>query len=445
MNSRCALFLLGLCAAIPAGAADTRIITFEEAVRIALESNTAVRQAENAAQSAEVAVSEARMQFVPDLRFNTGTAKDFGRNFSESEGRIVEQSATSVNLGVSSGVTLFNGFANTATLRGARFSNTASKLDLGRARETVVFTVATDLLALIQQQEQLTVRRESLAAESSLLEQVQTFVNAGARTVADLYQQQANVANAQLAVVDAERAAELAQVDLIDTLQLDPAGTYDFKPPTDEQLRSSQALPPLEQMFARALEKRVDIGAEEARVAAAEQDVRVAQSGRWPDLSLSAGYSSGYTSLSPFDFSEQLNQRRGGSVGVNLSLPLFDRSSTSNATRRAILRTQSERIALEDLRQDVGLQVRSVYLDYRSAQERVTAADAQKRAADLALQATQQRYQAGAATLVELTQSRAAQVQAASTLVSARYNLLFQRTLADYYLGELDPARFSTP
>ena len=281
-------------------------------MRLALERNTTLRQAANAAASSQVGVSEARMQFLPDLRFNSSGAKNFGRNFSETEGRIVDETSTSVNLGFSSGVTLFDGFANTATLRGARLTDKASQLDLGRARETVMFTVASNFLALIQQQEQLRVRRESLTAESSLLEQVQTYVNAGARTVADLYQEQANVANAQLAVVEAERAAELARVDLMDMLQLDPGGVYDFQPPTDEQLRSSQELPPLDQMLRHALDKRIDISAEEARVAAAEQSQRVARSGRWPDLSLSAGYSSGYSSLSSFNFSDQLDQRRGG-------------------------------------------------------------------------------------------------------------------------------------
>ena len=71
------------------------------------------------------------------------------------------------------------------------------------------------------------------------------------------------------------------------------------------------------------------------------------------------------------------------------------------------------------------------------------AAEAQQRAATLALQTSQERYEVGAATLVELTQARAVQVQAASALVSARYNLLFQRTLMDYYVGDLDPERIS--
>ena len=36
---------------------------------------------------------------------------------------------------------------------------------------------------------------------------------------------------------------------------------------------------------------------------------------------------------------------------------------------------------------------------------------------------------------------RTSQAQAASALVSARYNVLFQRTLLDYYVGDLVPER----
>ena len=75
--------------------------------------------------------------------------------------------------------------------------------------------------------------------------------------------------------------------------------------------------------------------------------------------------------------------------------------------------------------------------------EQLRAAEAQQRAARLALQTSQERYEVGAATLVELTQARAVQVQAESVLVSARYKRLFQRTLMHYYIGDLDPERIS--
>jgi outer membrane protein len=89
----------------------------------------------------------------------------------------------------------------------------------------------------------------------------------------------------------------------------------------------------------------------------------------------------------------------------------------------------------------VALQVRRAHLDFQSAQAQLAVAEAQVRAAEQALIASQDRYTAGASTLVELTQARATQVQAASSMVTARYNLQFQRTLIDYYTGDLDPAR----
>jgi outer membrane protein len=88
----------------------------------------------------------------------------------------------------------------------------------------------------------------------------------------------------------------------------------------------------------------------------------------------------------------------------------------------------------------VAVDVKRAYLSYQSAGEQLAAAQAQLTASNLAVTTSQQRYQAGAGTLVELTQARAAQVQAASAVVSARYGLVFQQALMSYYTGELDPA-----
>ncbi len=305
----------------------------------------------------------------------------------------------------------------------------------------MAFDVASSFLALIQRQEQLRVLRENLQAVTLLESQIQTFVDNGARTIADLYQQQANVANARFAVVDAERTAELTKVDLMQTLQLDPTGTFEFEAPEDTTaVAASQALD-LGTLQSRASTQRIDLKAGEKRVAAADQDVRVARSNRWPTVSLNAGYSSAYNSASPFDFSEQLDRRRGGSVSLGVQVPIFDRHATSNATRRAEIQADNERLNQENLHQSVALQVRRAHLDFNAAKEQLIVAQAQVRAAEQALQASQDRYTAGASTLVELSEARATQVQAASTLVFARYNLQFQRTLMDYYTGDLDPIR----
>ena len=434
-----AAVLVALCASEAAGAQNARIITFKEALQIALEQNTTLRQAQNAAALGKVGVSEARSQFLPDLRFSTTGSKNFGRTFDQTEGSIVDQTTSSLSLGVNSGVTLFDGLGNVAQLRGAKLNDKASEQELNRTRETVAFNVSSQFLALIQRQEQLRVQRENLATATALEQQIKTYVDNGARTIADLYQQQAIVASGRFSVVEAERTTELAKVDLIQTLQLDPTATYEFEAPEDTTATAASAQFELGNLQTRASAQRIDLKAEQARVDASDQNIRVARSSRWPTVSLSAGYSSAYSSASAFDFTEQLNQRRGGAIGLGVSVPIYDRGATSIATRRAEIQADNERLALENLQQDVALQVRRSHLDLQSAQEQLVNAQAQVRSAELALQASQDRYEAGASTLVELTQARATQVQAASSLVSARYNLQFQRILLDYYVGDLDP------
>ena len=91
----------------------------------------------------------------------------------ETEGRIVDQTSHSVSLGVNSGVTLFDGFANTAhAAQGAQLERPGERAGsrVERARRWCS-PWRPNFLALIQQQEQLRVQRESLAAESALLEQ----------------------------------------------------------------------------------------------------------------------------------------------------------------------------------------------------------------------------------------------------------------------------------
>ena len=111
---------------------------------------------------------------------------------------------------------------------------------------------------------------------------------------------------------------------------------------------------------------------------------------------------------------------------------------TSSITReRARIQVENAQINLESTKQNVAVEVRTAYLDLQLAEEQLLVAEAQQQAAALALQTAQQRYDVGAATLVELTQARTSQVRAASDLVSARYNLVFQSRLMDYYLGDL--------
>ena len=277
-------------------------ITFDDAIRIALRQNTTLQQANNVSASNAAAVRQQRLSFLPDVRVSTSTGQSYGRSFSQDEGRIINETTQSLNAGLSSSVTVFNGLTNVANLRSAQLNEEAGERSVKRAEQTVAFTVASNFLTLVQQQEQLRVQRENLAAQEAQERQIKAYVDAGSRPISDLYQQQASVAAQRSQVVNAERAFELAKVDIIGTLQLDPRGTYAFAPPVLDTASRATVAFNLDSLLTRALGQRSDLFAQQSLVGAASQEVKAARGSRFPSLSLSAGYNSAFNSATDLGF-----------------------------------------------------------------------------------------------------------------------------------------------
>lgn len=418
-------------------------LTLDDAIGIALQQNTAVRQAENTSELSDATVHEQKLQLLPSLNLNVSGANNLGRNFSQSDGAIVNQQTQSLNTGLSSSFTLFDGGKNLANVRSAQASQTAATQDLARAKQTAVFTVMSNFVSLTNAEQQLGVQQENLRALEAQQEQIQKLVDAGTRPVADLYQVQASVASAKLAVTQASNAIELAKVDLIQTLQLDPASSYDFVPAQASGVPATAYK--LDTLITRAWAQRFDLDAQSARVTAAQQDVKSAAAAKLPTISVGASYSTGYSSAAAAAFTDQLNQRQGGGISLGVSLPIFDRGASSLAEQRAQISEENAQLQLAQQKQQIALDVRRAYLNEQSAEQQLAAAQAQLVAAQNAVDATQARYQVGAATLVEVTQSRAQQVQAASAVVTAKNNLALQQAVMAYDTGDLSvPARAET-
>jgi len=432
-------------------AADTTEVTFDEAVRIALDQNTDLKRSQASARSASAEAQSEWMDFAPDLSLNTDVSRRFGRNFSQVTGDFTTRSTDFFNVNGRSSITLFNGFENVASLRESRDQARASEMELRRTRREVVFTVMDQFIALVESREQVRVRREQLEALQQQLEQTEEFVDAGASPVSDLYQQQADVAEAEQQLLQARREREVSQTQLIQTLQLNPRRVYDFQVPELEERAGTDTTYELSALIDEAFERRLDLKVSTAERRAAEHGVRAARSTYYPSVSISGNYGTDWTSrgrvpdpenpdqfISP-DFSDQLRNNRGGGISLSLSIPLFDRLQRNAQVEQAQVQAQNAEYALQDQRQQVALEVRQAFLDYRNAVQQLEAANKRLKAAEQAQTATQERYNLGSASIVELRNANRDFVDAASQQVRARYNLLFRKKQIDYHVGRLDP------
>lgn len=452
-------------------------ITFDEALRLGLERNTTLRQATNAAEASDLAVSQARATFLPDLSASVSPTQRYGLSFDQTTGRLEQESTQSLDASVSASVNLFNGFRDQASLAQSHVRAEASEHSLERTRQDVLFNVANQFLQVLLGSELVGIQRENLAADSVQLRQIEQLVEAGARARADVLQQEAQVAQRELSLLQAEADLEVAKTRLVQILQLDPFGNYTFVAPSLDAVPLTESAYDLETLLTAALDRRDDLRAQELQIEAAEAGVRVARGGYYPTVNLFASYGSGYSSLAQrfvgeptsipvttsdgepilvgsepltFDgprrvedtpFSDQFfTDNRGGSIGLRVNIPIFDRFVTRAQVQRARLDAENERIRLDDLRQDVALQVRQGWLDYQNAAKQLDVTARQLTAASAALDAERERYDLGVSTLTELTQARARLVEAQSARAQAVARFIFQQKLLDYAIGTLDPS-----
>lgn len=470
-----ATLLLGVLGAGAAAAQPApEEITFEDALRIGLERNTALRQATNVAEARAFDVTANRAQFLPDLSASIRPTQRYGLTFDQTTGQLDQETTESLNASVSASVNLFNGFRDTASLNRAQLERDASEFGLTRAQQDVLFNVANQFLQVLLNKQLVLIQEENLEADRVQLEQIEALVEGGVRARADVLQQDALVAQRELQLLQAESDLEVSQTRLVQVLQLDPLANYTFVAPSLEAAALDRDAYDLEDLLTAALERRDDLQAQQLQIEAAEANVRVAKGGYYPTVNLFGSYGSSYSSLAgqnittqvpvttgsgdpilvggePLTFPETVgrvdtpfsdqffNENRGGSISLAIDIPIFDRFVTRSQVQQAELQAANERIALADLRQEVALQVRQGYLDYQNAAKRLDVTARQVTSAEAALEAEQERYDLGVSTLTELTQARALLVEAQSSRAQAVAQFVFQQKLLDYAIGTLDP------
>jgi outer membrane protein len=452
-------------------------VTFDEALRLALQQSTRIRRAETGVSAAGEAVEFARAAFLPDLSATIQPTRRFGLSFDQTTGSLQQSTSDAMTASVSTSLNLFNGFRDSAELSRRRVEREAGQFTLKRTREDIVFTVAAQFLAVVLDREIISIRSEALAAQVAQLERVEQLVEGGVRPRADLLAQAAVLAEAELAVLQAESALDLSETELVRTLQLDPRGQYRFVAPSLDGMVEAPETLDLQRMIDVAYERRPDLRAQELQVRAAEEGVRVASSGYYPRINAFASVGSSYSSLArrPIEgtvselpvttqsgeailvggvplgfpvgptfestpFGDQFfTENRSGAVGISVAVPIFDRFVTRSQVRQARLAVENERILQAQLAQDVAVEVRQAYLDYRNVEKRLEVAGRQVDASRAALAAEEDRYDLGVSTLVELTQARARMVEAESVLAQATAQYVFQRRRLEYTAGLIDP------
>ena len=424
-NAAVHICLLGLVAT--GFAAEPLPLTLKQAQELARQKHPRITAAELKALAAKQVTTQVRSAFFPNLTANLTAVGTTSGNTRIAAGAlnnpaIFERFASGLNISQ-----LITDFGRTANLaESTKLRARAEGKNTEATRGQILFQVNTAYFTALEAQAVVAVARQTIVTRQTLLDQVQALANNQLKSELDVSFARVSLEEGKLLLVKADNDLNSAFETLAALLGFSqqPAFRLGEEPmppslPADTAGLVSLALQSRPELARLRLERDAAV-----KFASAEKGLN--------NPTLSAIGSVGHLPIRDRRFDENY-----AAAGVNLSFPLFNGNLFTARRKEAELRAQALANQLRDEENNVVRDVRIARLkvDYSLERLQLTAQllEHSLKAFDLA----QARYQAGASSIVELSQALLNKTTAEIAQTDAKYELHLQRSVLDYQTGVL--------
>ena len=425
MRSFAVLAVLGM----PVGSVGAATLTADDAVKQALDKSGQVIGARAGVLTAKGSLYSAYGGVLPNV----------SASLSRSESRTTNESGSTSLLGVpeliapndsksnftSPTVSITWGLLTPSAWRNlsaARQGSRAARYELDATRNDVALSVRRQFYEVVKAIKLAEVAEGSLQLSRDDERRVKAMFEVGSVSKSDLLKAQVRSAQSELSLLQSRHAVIVQRIELARQMGVDEAGLGDVDTLlTPQVLTFDEAA-----VLAEAGSKRPDLIAAEASLASARASHGAARLGRLPYVtaggSVSFNQKTNFTNTdrtSGIDLTGETSVDRDLRAQVAVRWDIFSlatvdaRIASSKAT---LLNAQEQRDAL---RRNLASEVRQAILAHREATESQVAAQRGLESATENLKLTQEKYNVGSATILELIDAQVQLETAKSDLVRA--------------------------
>jgi len=328
-------------------------------------------------------------------------------------------------MGISSSLTLFDGFSRWEALSSRKWSREAARADLESARATIDGLVIKAYYEVYRAQKLVQLNERSLELSRESAAQVRRAFVMGAVARSDTLQASVNLAEARLALLESRSALDLALVNLATIMGLDPSMRVEVKAIEDIDFVELDRDRVLEAAFATS----PDLRASRARLEASGANLSAAKGGLYPSLGLSYRYSWGDLDP-PEGLAGLFEEKYSYSLSLGMSIPIFDGFITRQSISQARVSQRLGEYGLQEQERELTRTLESLLVTLENSRERVELARSTIELAAEELRQARERYRVGAATLLEvsaaelsLTQAHSSEIDGMTAYLSALADL----------------------
>lgn len=463
MKKCCVLFLSWLLL-FPAFLQAQNTWSLEECIHYAWENNLTIKQQELGVRQSENIHFQSKMAFTPSLSARVSENINWGQSVDLSTLTILNHVRSSnTGVGIYADMDLFSGLQRLNTVKQEKSKWHIAVEEVQKLKNDISIEITRSYLNVLLAGEILQAAIQSRESVAEQRNRTKKLVDAGGQPLSALLEIESQLATEELQVVEAQNNLRTYYLVLKQLLDIPASSDFQILIPQDEDFPSMDPVS-VEEMFYTSLNlpqiKKTEYGLEQRK-----HELAIAQGGRYPRITLSVGYSSFYSDANKrrkpdpdpddngdgdtngggglddlfgntsADFWEQMKNNNNPSIGLSMTIPIFNRWQINTSVKNAKLGVEMAQLEMENAKQLLMKEVQQAANDATSTYLRVEAAEKNMLAMEESFRYVQQKFDIGMLNGTDYIVSKTNLFKAKSNYIQAKFEHVFKLKILDFYKG----------
>ena len=447
--------------------------TLKDCIDYALEHNLQLRQQKLNIDYSKNTFTQSKAALLPNLNASASGNFSSGRSVDPYTYEFTENNVSSYNFSLGTSITLFNGFQKQNTIKANKYNMMASLQDYEKLKNDISLNISTAYLNILFARELLKIAKEQVHISDLQLKQTEKLVNAGSLPNGSLLEAKAQKSNDELQEVTYQNQLDMAYLALTQMPELESPDDFEIASPDLNELDESILAQSASSIFAEAVQNLPQIKSAEYKLQSSAKSLSAAKGNFYPRISANASIYSGYSnnrkrfSLVPitypsqligytnsgeevfslaqtgfdsqendYPFKNQINDNAYKSVGLSLSIPIFNNMNIYYGVKNAKNNVLNYEIQMEQVKNQLYQEIQQAWADAAAALKKYHSSKESLQANEESFRYTQQKFDLGLINQVDFNLAKKQLAQVQSQLLQAKYEYLFKSSILEFYRGK---------
>ena len=434
---------MGLMVSESVNLSAQKLWTLQDCIDYAMENNITLQKSKLQKQSATEELKGAKAALLPTLSASTNQSlgyqpwKDAGMSYV-SNGTVntkVDKTSYNGSYSLSGQWTVWNGNRNINTVKLDQLSEEQAELSTQETANSIQERIAQIYAQILYLDENVKVNEQMLETSLKNEERGQEMVAVGKMSKADLAQLSAQRANDEYSIVEAKSQLMNYKLQLKQLLEITDEEQFDVAIPEISDDRILAEIPSLQAVYEQALLSRPEIERSQLAIKSSDVSVSIAKAGWMPSVNLTGGVTTSTNSLSGTSWGSQMKSNVNSSLGVGVSVPIYDGRSTKTSVNKAKIQQLQAQLDLLDQQKTLYSDIQQFWLNAWTNQQKYQAAKSSVESAQQSYDLLSEQFRLGLKNIVELMTGKDNLLSAQQNQLQSKYLTLYNQQMLHFYQG----------